>query len=81
VKKIVPDPPCPTHYLKIINALPPAEAMAQAATLIDTLATTVHDYAQCPPEHRSQSTLDTAIVLSQLVIVLVDHAVAEQASI
>ncbi|AZL70516.1 MULTISPECIES: hypothetical protein [Pseudomonas] len=80
MKKIVPDPPYPIPFITIINDLTAEQAMAHAATLMDPLVDTVHAYADCPPELRSDILLDNASVLTQLVIALINHAKSKRAA-
>ncbi|MDH0645422.1 hypothetical protein N5D48_02320 [Pseudomonas sp. GD03858] len=74
MKKIVPDPPYPIPYITIINDLAPEEAMAQANKLMETLADTVHAYVNCQPDDRLDVMMDSAEILSQLVLALIRHA-------
>lgn len=80
MKKIVPDPPYPIPYITIINDLTAPQAMAHAATLMDTLGSTVQAYVECPPEHRKEILLDNAGILSQLVAALIKHSKCQEAA-
>ncbi|WP_369988025.1 hypothetical protein [Pseudomonas xanthosomatis] len=78
MKKLVPDPPFPIPYLTIIQDLTPEAAMAHAANLMETLVDTVHAYVECPQQHRPGIMLENSAILSHLVVLLINHAIARR---